>query len=209
MNTMLLKTCRITHENPRLTPENHWSDRIPAAAIPARDRQRASAAFTLIELLVVIAIIAILAGLLLPTLSSAFKSADKSKANTEVRGLETAVKQYVNEYSKFPLQTGSGSDTVLTTGNAAILDVLRGLNTTENPRGIVFLEVADNGMDALGNMVDPWGSAYRLAFDTDYDNIVSAGGSVGDVRGRNVIVWSIGQNASDSDIENFITSWSE
>jgi prepilin-type N-terminal cleavage/methylation domain-containing protein len=58
--------------------------------------------FTLIELLVVIAIIAILAGILLPTLGRAKIAGQKAKATTEINGLIGAIEQYHAVYSRYP-----------------------------------------------------------------------------------------------------------
>jgi prepilin-type N-terminal cleavage/methylation domain-containing protein len=58
--------------------------------------------FTLIELLVVIAIIAILAGILLPTLAAAKKRAQVIKCRTEITSLVTAIEQYHQTYGRYP-----------------------------------------------------------------------------------------------------------
>ena len=58
--------------------------------------------FTSLELLIVIAIIAILAGLLLPALSTAKTRAKVAQAKTEMANLETAIKAYESEYIRMP-----------------------------------------------------------------------------------------------------------
>jgi prepilin-type N-terminal cleavage/methylation domain-containing protein len=64
--------------------------------------RRLTAGFTLIELLVVISIIAILAGMIIPTVSKARGRALVAKARTEISGLVTAINQYENDYSRMP-----------------------------------------------------------------------------------------------------------
>jgi prepilin-type N-terminal cleavage/methylation domain-containing protein len=63
--------------------------------------------FTLIELLVVIAIIAILAGLLLPAISRAKRSAKIGTAKSEMKNLEAAINQYETTYSRLPASGGA------------------------------------------------------------------------------------------------------
>jgi prepilin-type N-terminal cleavage/methylation domain-containing protein len=62
-------------------------------------------AFTLIEMLVVIAIIAILAGILLPALSSIKTRAKIRQAQMEMANLIAAINAYEKEYNRYPGST--------------------------------------------------------------------------------------------------------
>jgi len=75
--------------------------------MPAKRR-----AFTLIELLVVIAIIAILAGILLPTMAGMKTRAKIKQAQMEMLNLGASIKAYEKEYNRFP-----GSKQVEQSGN--------------------------------------------------------------------------------------------
>jgi len=65
--------------------------------------------FTLIELLVVIAIIAILAGLLLPTISRVKTAAKVRVAQAEMQTIIGAVNQYEGEYKRIPVSSNAMS----------------------------------------------------------------------------------------------------
>lgn len=76
-------------------------------------RKRINGGFTLIELLVVIAIIAILAGLLLPALSSAKESGRIAVCKGNLRQLGIAMKLYVDDFNGgFPIYAAETSDYV-------------------------------------------------------------------------------------------------
>lgn len=166
--------------------------------------------FTLVELLTVIAIIAVLMGLLFPAIGSAKESARRAQAKNDCIQIVTAVKAYYTEYGKYPITSGAGS---YTTSNSDVINELRNVNSTINPRQIVFLEVpeakvsgaeARGGVSTSGNWVDPWGSTYRIAIDGDYDNQVSISGST---VYTGAAAWSLGKAKSESATSDHICSW--
>jgi prepilin-type N-terminal cleavage/methylation domain-containing protein len=64
-------------------------------------------AFTLVEMLVVISIIAVLAGMLLPAISSAKISAQKTQVKLEINQLATAIQNYDSAYGRFPVSAAA------------------------------------------------------------------------------------------------------
>lgn len=159
---------------------------------------RLSHAFTLVELLTVIAIIAILMGLLFPTIGIVKNSARKQQAKSDCLGIVTAVKNYYTEYGKYPQTSTTASTTDILVGgdsenNETLFNTLRSIPTTPNdsyklnPRRIVYMEgrsvsdatkpkggfVDQSGASHQGGFYDPWGRQYLVAIDGDYDNQIT------------------------------------
>ena len=149
--------------------------------------------FTLVELLVVIMIIGVLASILMPAVGAAFKKSKMASANSEVRGLETAVKAYLQEYGKFPLQFEAKDRTYPGNEYRDLVAILRGINVDNkwNMKNILFLEVGEDSIKN-GALQDPWEGEYVVAADWSFNNIVNVNPAVMKlaVTGRNVIVWS-------------------
>lgn len=164
-------------------------------------------AFTLIELLVVISIIAILAALAFPAVNGALDSAKKAQAKNAAVQIATAVTAYETEYGRLPV-------TISTTVSKALMDVLTGIDTstTNNPRGIVFMEVTEwrkgkGGTNSAG-YCDPWGNAtpYSIAMDGDYNNEITAGTNNITLRKR-VAVWNTPTGSTSEKNRRYVTSW--
>jgi prepilin-type N-terminal cleavage/methylation domain-containing protein len=182
--------------------------------------KKRTAAFTLIELLVVIAIIIILAGLLYPAYQAVQSQAKRTQAKNDQTQIVTAVNAYYTEYGKYPLVTDDTLYGPAGTPNNALFDVLRATNATENPRQIVFISppaVKDpanprsgiatqatmvNGISvAIGDLVDPWGTPYRIAIDGNYNNSMAnpygnptPGGAGPNPINQGVVAWSFGKD---------------
>jgi prepilin-type N-terminal cleavage/methylation domain-containing protein len=179
-------------------------------------------AFTLIELLVVIAIIAILIGLLFPAFKAVQNQAKHTQAKNDLTQIVNAVNAFYTDYGNYPLVTADTTYGPGGTANNALFNVLRGTDTTNNPRQIVFISPPDvktptnprsgiatqattiNGISvAIGDFVDPWGTPYNLRIDGNYDNQVANAYTDGSAGGDpnatpayalriGVIAWSFG-----------------
>jgi prepilin-type N-terminal cleavage/methylation domain-containing protein len=166
---------------------------------PTSDLRPLTSGFTLIEMVVVILIIATLAAALLTASSGVFDRARKTQMKNDEIQIVTAVNAYYTEYGKYPMENArQGTDTLYgksntAPGNEDVFNVLRGIATgvnasdALNPRKIIFFSGKDGGSgprsafatvattDTQGNpinigaFVDPYGNAYMVAIDGNYD----------------------------------------
>jgi len=181
-----------------------------------RPPSRYTRAFTLIELLVVIAIIAILVGLLFPAFKAVQSQARSTQAKNDLTQIVNAVNAFYTDYGKYPLVTNDtiyGSTTIT---NDTLFNVLRGIDTTNNPRQIVFISppdvknavqprsgigIAGTGAPTpVGQFWDPWGKPYLIEIDGNYDNAVAnpytANAGATPNLSIGVIAWSLGVDGS-------------
>lgn len=185
--------------------------------------RRQTAAFTLIELLVVVAIIAILAAISIPVIGRALEGAKRAQASQEIAALETALRSYFNEYSRWPHGNNQADRRYPSSDlgdNYELINVLRAVDGTgnnnpahqNNPRRLVFLEASDDALsprsgtsEANRNYIDPWERSYVIALDTDFDNAVDTG-SFGRLERRTIAIWSWGASGPNN-TNDVIKSW--
>lgn len=181
--------------------------------------RRRLGAFTLVELLTVMAIIAILMGILFPTIGAAIQTAKKAQAKNDEIQLVSAIKAFYTEYGKYPLTaTQTGDTEIKNTDLATLLNELRvpaGYTPTMNPRKLNFIEVPDaknlnqankekGGIGGAsggkaGQWLDPWGNTYVVWIDGNYDNAIinpydTTAGSA--TLSTGVLVYSIGRDST-------------
>ena len=189
------------------------ADRYSLTKVPMRTPKhpRSTSGFTLVELLTVIAIIAVLMGILFPTIGAAIEGAKKTQAKNDSLQLVNAIKGYYTEYGKYP--TAAAADTTVSDADMIILlkelRVPAGYTPTMNPRKINFLEVSDaknlnqaetkqkSGISTSGKWLDPWGTVYKVRIDADYDNQMThpyTSNAGATTLSTGVIAWSIGRD---------------
>lgn len=183
-----------------------------------RDARRAGRGFTLIEMLVVIGIIGLLMGLLFPAVVAIQTAAKRARAEAELNSFEVALKAYLNEYGKFPLQVDANQDRVYR--DATYIQLLQILRADPdyadidrwNAKRMVFMEAAEKTIVA-GRLKDPWNNDYLVAADMTFDKNTdtSAASGYGIVTNRVAVAWSFGRDgvsgANAADRKDDVISW--
>ena len=142
--------------------------------------------FTLVELLSVIAIVALLMGIIIPSISHAQVSAKKKRAAMETETIRLAVLAFERDHLYMPYPSGKGiyvGEDKCAAGDdqAKVIALLCG----SNKLGKVYLEVPQGSRgtgcgvqdDGGDQFLDPWGQRYGIVLDRDKDDHIDADAS--------------------------------
>ena len=165
--------------------------------------------FTLIELLCVMAIIGTLVGLIVPAIWRMKTQAKITEARSDVRQIVVAWNQYLLDYHRFPaLQiTEMGPDA---------MDIMRGNTSSNNTKGIGYMDFRTNTQYFCDPWATPGGMAgvYHVVLDGQ-DGLGLDGrvayprqGGPPVVMPLHVIVWSDGPDKI-SGTDDDVGSWTE
>lgn len=123
--------------------------------------------FTLLELLIVISLIVVLMALLIPAFYKVKNGANDKRAQIEARIIGSAIRAYKLQEKKFPVNNPAGvaDDVVYGGGGQDNSEVMTLLRDGQPP----VLDVNKLRWDDDGNVIDPYGSQYKITLDLNYD----------------------------------------
>jgi prepilin-type N-terminal cleavage/methylation domain-containing protein len=179
---------------------------------PGRSDLLKTRGFTLIELLVVVAIIIVLSSLLFPAIIMVKKRARRSKAITELKAIDIGWRSYLADYKKIPTHASIvdiEQRSVPIQGDFA--RILQGINDGEDNNPMLKQYVEFRTFNEDGDPVNPWGGAYYVKFDVDYDNLVkkpvfSPDPPYSDIP-RPIIAWTENLDVDSADDLYLLTTW--
>src|SRR5690349_4531812 len=143
-----------------------------------------------------------------PAVQSVLERAKKVQAKNDLTQIVTAVNAFYTEYGRYP----TTSTTDVTLGSAGsksdtLFNELRAKSGSLSTRLIQFISPPEDATQSnprgkIGSdnqFHDPWGNAYSIEIDADYDGQVTnpygpSGGAGADPIRQGVIGWPVGKN---------------
>lgn len=178
--------------------------------------------FSRYEFLFVVAALLMAVSIALPAREFVSRWQRLEMARGDLRSIVASVQRYRTQYNTWPGVITSHAAGDIQFGrrvpNSEVMNVLRSVDGAGNrdhamnSNRVVFLDVAAaapglSGLNGRGEFVDPWGNAYRIVLDLDYDGVCEVADSVyGRIQGEGVIAWSCGPDGK-TDNEDDLQSW--
>jgi prepilin-type N-terminal cleavage/methylation domain-containing protein len=146
-------------------------------------------AFTLLELLSVLAILGLLAGLILPSVGAARRSAHRAKSKVQFAQWAAAIESFRGEYGYYPAFDSSNLvNGGVTAADHPFHDILAarkrdgtgltagGAAAVQNRKAIAFLLFSEADFNAAGLIRDAFdNTAIAVLVDKDLDGVIRAG----------------------------------
>jgi hypothetical protein len=129
--------------------------------------------------------------------SGMFESSHNPVDRRDAYFVQNAIKAFYNEYSMYPLEKGvtnTTTDHEYREDYKDLFATLQGINTNQNPRGIVFIEIDTNRLDSEQRYVDSRNHPFHVVADWNYDSKLLVGTQV---LPKGVAVWSDGPNGQN------------
>lgn len=166
------------------------------------------------EMLALIIIgVLVLAGVVVPLLTSTIKFRRTAQARLDVNSLETAINLYLTQYQKLPVPAAEQGVADKTFDSNAVFELLNTLRAIDpgvgwnkghalNPQRTMFLDLTKRAgsVDRQGRLLDPWGGIYSIALDTNNDGHVRYSNGTYTVSYKaSAVVVSFGPNGKPDD----------
>ena len=156
-----------------------------------------------ISLALTLLVVPLLSAIAVPNFIRARQRSQNVLTKSTIQQITSALNMYQTEYGKYPIEDfrvdAEGSD-------IAVQKTLRGVDTENNPRKIVFLELSPKSIEK-DRLVDVWGHPLHFWFDGNGDSTITVGEE--EVHAP-VAIWSNGPNGiDDHGGGDDVTSWKE
>ncbi len=186
-----------------------------------RLRNASPFAISLPEWGVLIGVLTLLLAIFFPAWEAWRRHNRLAMARSDIRAMQAAISRYQREYGTWPSESSPGAADIrygARRPNAVLMRILRSdANALDresrlNPQHMIFIEIERyqkgfSGLNDSDEFLDPWGSPYQIALDSNYDGAVTIENSIyGRVLGAGALIWSLGPDRK-SETSDDLLSW--